>query len=200
MSDPGGARFASAARRGGARDRGVAPEQRQAAAGGDGQAGRRPAAVPELAQRRVTDGPGLGYLFRRRPGARPGDGAAPRPGFAVNSRSLMPGKKPPPKDPQPPPGPGWQIILEEILSQNRATIEAVQSSRDELKRDIAELRENTDVRFQVLESAVSQNGADIRQNSADIRVLQRDVRNLAERVDNLSGLEVRVAALERQRG
>jgi chromosome segregation ATPase len=168
----------------------------------------------------------------------------------------MPGKQPPPKDPQPPPGPGWQIILEEILSQNRATIEAVQSSRDELKRDIAELRENTDVRFQVLESAVRQNGADIRQNSADIRALQGDVRqnsadiralqrdvlqnsadiralqgdvlqnsadiralqgdvrqnsadiralqgdvrNLDKKVDNLSGLEVRVAELERQRG
>jgi predicted RNase H-like nuclease (RuvC/YqgF family) len=119
----------------------------------------------------------------------------------------MPGKKPPPKDPQPPPGPGWQVILEEILSQNRATIEAVQSTRDELKRDIAQLGEKTDARFQTLESAVRQNGADIRQNSADIRTLQGDVRtlqgdvrNLAEKVDSLSGLEVRVAALERQRG
>jgi chromosome segregation ATPase len=119
----------------------------------------------------------------------------------------MPGKKPPSKDPQPAPGPGWQVILEEILSQNRATIEAVQSTRDELKRDMAEFREDTNTRFQGLEAAVRQNGADIRQNSADIRTLQGDVRNLqgdvrnlAEKVDNLSGLEVRVAALERQRG
>ncbi|HEY6323686.1 MAG TPA: hypothetical protein VJA16_19260 [Thermoanaerobaculia bacterium] len=112
-------------------------------------------------------------------------------------------------------------MLEEMRSLHRGTIEAVQSMRDELKRDIADLRENTDTRFQVLESAVRQNSADIqelrgdvRQNSAEIRTLQRDVRSLTdkveqnstdirrldEKVDNPSGLEARVATLERQRG
>ena len=133
----------------------------------------------------------------------------------------MPGKKPPPKKPPAASEPAWQVILEEIRSQNRATIEAVQSSHGELKRDIAELRGETTARFQVLEAAVRQNGADIRQNStdiqdlrgevrqnsADIRILQRevaqnstDIRRLDEKVDNLSGLEARVSALERQRG
>jgi DUF4097 and DUF4098 domain-containing protein YvlB len=120
----------------------------------------------------------------------------------------MPGKKPPSK--KPPPAsepPAWQVILEEIRSENRATIEAVQSSYGELKRDILELREDTKAGLQVLEAAVRQNSTDIRtlqgevrQNSADIRTLQGDVRNLAEKVDNLSDLEVRVATLERQRG
>ena len=97
-------------------------------------------------------------------------------------------KLPPASEP-----PAWQVILEEIRSENRATIEAVQSSYGELKRDISELREDTKAGLQVLE-------APVRQNSTDIRTFQGDVRNLAEKVDNLSGLEVRVAALERQRG
>jgi chromosome segregation ATPase len=147
----------------------------------------------------------------------------------------MPGKKPPSKDPQAAPGPDWQVILEEMRSQNSATIEAVQGLREEVKRDIAELRQDTNAGFQVLESAVRQNSTDIRtlqedvrqnstdirtlqedvrqnsadirtlqgdvrQNSADIRTLQGDVHNLTEKVDNLSGLEARVAALERRRG
>jgi archaellum component FlaC len=110
----------------------------------------------------------------------------------------MPGKKPPE---------AWEVILEEIRSQNRATIEAVESKSSELKREIAGLREDTGGRLQTLESAV-------RQNSTDLQALQKNVRNLAdkveqngvdirrldEKVDNLSGLEVRVSALEQQRG
>jgi predicted RNase H-like nuclease (RuvC/YqgF family) len=117
----------------------------------------------------------------------------------------MPGKKPPP---------AGEVIIEEMRSQNRATIEAVHGMRDELKRDIAELREDTTARFQTLESAVRHNSTDIqtlqrdvRNHSTDIQTLQRDVRNLAdkvehleEKVDTLSSIETRVSALERQRG
>jgi chaperonin cofactor prefoldin len=124
----------------------------------------------------------------------------------------MPGKKPPP---------AWEVILEEILSQNRATIEAVQSTREELKREIAEQKETTDAGLQTLAAAVRQNGTeiqvlqgdvrilqgDVRILQGDVRILQRDVRTLADRVehldekvDALTGLEARVSVLERQRG
>ena len=110
----------------------------------------------------------------------------------------MPGKKPPP---------AWEVILEDIRSQNRATIEAVWSVRDELKREIAERQELTDARLQTLESAVRQNSTDVLTLQGDVRNLQRDVHNLAdkvehldEKVDTLSGLEARVSTLERQRG
>ena len=81
----------------------------------------------------------------------------------------MPGKKSPP---------AWEVILEEIRSQNRITIEAVQSTRDELKREIAERQERTDGRLQTLESAVRQNSTDIQALRGDVRVLQGDVRVL----------------------
>jgi hypothetical protein len=49
----------------------------------------------------------------------------------------MPGKKPPSKKPPAAVEPDWQsILLEEIRSQGRATIEAIHGMRDELKRDI----------------------------------------------------------------
>ena len=131
----------------------------------------------------------------------------------------MPGKKPPP---------AWEVILEDIRSQNRSTIEAVWSVRDELKREMAERQEQTDARLQTLESAVRQNSTDVLTLhgevrtlqgdvrtlqgdvgtlQGDVRNLQRDVHNLAdkvehldEKVDTLSGLEARVSTLERQRG
>jgi hypothetical protein len=123
--------------------------------------------------------------------------AAPLPGIRGRLSGLMPGKKPPE---------AWEVILEEIRSQNRGTIEAVESKSSELKRGIAELREDTGVRLQTLESAVRQNSTDIQALQGDVRNLQKDVRNLAdkvepnsadircldEKVDNLSGLEVRV--------
>jgi archaellum component FlaC len=124
----------------------------------------------------------------------------------------MPGKKPPPKKPRAASGPAWQVILEEMRSQNRATIEAVQSTRTELKQEIAELRENTTARFQTLESAVQSTRIElkqeivelrenttarfqtlesaVRQNSTDIQALRKDVRNVADKVEQ-NGADIR---------
>lgn len=91
----------------------------------------------------------------------------------------------------PPQEPPWQVILEEIRSQNRATIEAVEASRGKLERGLDQLREQTNARLEVLEAGV-------RQNSTDVRHLQADVREVAGKVDTLTRIEERVGALERR--
>ena len=76
------------------------------------------------------------------------------------------------------------VILEEIRSQNRATIEALQATREALETKIDQVDRNSQARDVVLEAAV-------RQNSKDIRIL-------ATRVDALGPLDQRVSALERR--
>lgn len=97
----------------------------------------------------------------------------------------MPTKKP--KPPEPP----WQVILEEIRSQNRATIEAVEASRTALEQRIDRLEHETRTRDAALEMA-------IRELRLDVRQLQGDVRGLAAKVEALAHLEERVAAIEKR--
>lgn len=134
----------------------------------------------------------------------------------------MPEQELPPEKRMPSPEPPWQVILEDIRSQNRATMEAVVAFHGGLDRKIEEHRAETRAHLQVLEAAlrlvsadlrgltdrVETNSSDIRgltdkveTNSADIRGLQGDVRNLTDRLDPaLSDIEGRVSALERRRG
>ena len=60
----------------------------------------------------------------------------------------MPTKK---KEPEPP----WQVILEEIRSQNRATIEAVETNRESLEERMDQIQRATEARFDILEKALS---------------------------------------------
>lgn len=101
--------------------------------------------------------------------------------------------------------PSWQVILEEIRSQNRATIEAVEASRAALEQRIERLEHGTSTRDAALEMAirelrvsVHQNGAEIRQLQGDVKVLQGDVRGLSARVEALARLEERVTAIEKR--
>jgi ubiquinone biosynthesis protein UbiJ len=103
------------------------------------------------------------------------------------------------------PTPPWEVILEEIRSQNRATIEAVEASRASLEQRIERLERDTHTRDATLEMAirelrltVQQNGIDICGLQGDVRGLQGDVRGLAAKVDALAHLEERVAALEKR--
>lgn len=113
-------------------------------------------------------------------------------------------------------GPPWQVILEDIQSQNRATIEAVQVSHDSLSRrmdDLAlEVRQNTrDIQQNTREIQqntrhIQQNTLDIQQNTRDIQQNTRDIQqntlginDLAAKVEALGPIEGRVAALERGR-
>ena len=85
--------------------------------------------------------------------------------------------------------PPWQIIVEEIRSQNRATIGAVEASRMALEERIDRLDHESRARDTTLEMAIrelrlqiQENRAEIQNNGADIRQLQGDVRDLSTRV------------------
>ena len=95
---------------------------------------------------------------------------------------------------------GHGIILEEIRSQNRATIEAVEAARVALEARIDHVDRGSRARDAVLEAAVRQNGTDIRTNSDDIRKNSEDIRVLTARVEALGPLDQRVSALERRFG
>jgi septal ring factor EnvC (AmiA/AmiB activator) len=118
-------------------------------------------------------------------------------------------KKTPPLLPEPP----WQVILEDIRSQNRATLEAVESFEGRYARDRTEDRARTDGRFDVIEGVLREHSRDIREIKTDVAVLKTDVallkadvaaiktdlRRVDDKVDHLSALEPRVTALERSR-
>ncbi|MET0555825.1 MAG: hypothetical protein ABW221_22490 [Vicinamibacteria bacterium] len=104
-------------------------------------------------------------------------------------------KKTPPLPPEPP----WQVILEDIRSQNRATLEAVESFEGRYARDRTEDRARTDGRFDVIEGVLREHSRDIREIKADVGAIKADLRRLDGKVDHLSALEPRVAGLERSR-
>ena len=107
---------------------------------------------------------------------------------------------------------GNGVLIEEMRSQNRATIEAVEASRVVLESKIDSLARETGGRLTVLETAVRQNSRDIKRNSEDINRnsedirknsegLQKnseDIRMLIESVDPLGPLDQRVSTLERR--
>ena len=83
---------------------------------------------------------------------------------------------------RPPSEPPWQIILEEIRSQNRATIEAVEANRRVLEQKIDRFDQDGRTRDGLLELA--------------LRSLREDLRRTDAKVDRLAGLDARVTALE----
>lgn len=90
------------------------------------------------------------------------------------------------------------MILEEIRSQNRTTIEAVEAARVALELRIERLEQESRGRDATLELAVRQNSVDIRQLLGEVRQLQGDVRGLTAKVEALARIEERVAALEKR--
>jgi len=90
------------------------------------------------------------------------------------------------------------VILEDMRSQKRTTIEAVESTRlaleqriDGLEQRIERLENDTRVRDAGLELALHELRVSVQQNTVDIRELNR-------RVEALARLEDRVFALERR--
>jgi hypothetical protein len=105
------------------------------------------------------------------------------------------------------------LLLEEIREQNRATIEAVLSSRQEIMRELGGRIDVLSRRIDALELAVRINSEDIRKNSEDIRKNSEDIAALHERLSRveeslrrrpdeaaIQDLQVRVEALERRLG
>lgn len=83
------------------------------------------------------------------------------------------------------------ILLEEMRSQNHATIEAVEATRLALEQRIDRLEQETGARDRALELAIKDLRIDVKQNSLDLR-------DLTARVAALQRIEDRVSALERR--
>jgi chromosome segregation ATPase len=85
------------------------------------------------------------------------------------------------------------LLLAEMRSQNRLTIEAVEAVRVGLERRIDQLDQESRARDSVLELA-------IRDLKVSVQQMGADMRDLAQKVDALIRLEARVSALERRLG
>ncbi len=85
-----------------------------------------------------------------------------------------------------PGAPSWQIVVEEIRSQNRATIEAVQSSRQMLEEKIDEVDRRSQARDSVLEAGIRGLRNDVQQNTAGIQVLDGRLGSLESAVQQNS--------------
>ena len=83
------------------------------------------------------------------------------------------------------------LLLEVMRSQNRTTIEAVETARLALEHRIERLDQETRARDTLFELAIRDLKVNVQQNSVDIR-------DLAGKVEALSRLEERVSALERR--
>ena len=93
---------------------------------------------------------------------------------------------------------GQTIILEEIRSQNRVTIEAIEATRVALEEKIVQVDRDSKARDSVLEAAVRQNSADIKKNSSDIRKNSAHIRkNSAHIKENSRDIRKNSADIQR---
>ncbi|SRR5260221_4876581 len=94
------------------------------------------------------------------------------------------------------------VIVERTEAKVSFLAEALVSTRDELKRDIADVRSDLGGQIGILEEVVRENSRDIRQNSTDICALRDEVRELRLRHDRRDGdmqeLQRSVSALRRR--
>ncbi len=95
------------------------------------------------------------------------------------------------------------IILEEIRSQNRATIERVESHHEEIRRELQDFRSDIRGEFRMVQGVLQSHGTDVRQLKADIASLKEQVARLDAVIttdyrERLQKLEQRVEALERR--
>ncbi|HEY6552356.1 MAG TPA: hypothetical protein VI669_03330 [Vicinamibacteria bacterium] len=114
----------------------------------------------------------------------------------------MPGKKRQPLKPDGGGGP-VMVILEEIRSQNRAALEAVQGHHQEIRREIQDFRGEVHSDMRMLRSAVQANGADLQHLKAEVSALKDQVTRVDAVItldyrERLHRLEERVEALERE--
>lgn len=83
--------------------------------------------------------------------------------------------------------PAWQLILEDIQSQNRATIEAVEALRGSLEERIERLDRESRDRDGTLALAIADLRREVRQNTTDITGLRSDVRQNSADITGLRG-------------
>jgi chromosome segregation ATPase len=93
---------------------------------------------------------------------------------------------------------GQGIILEEIRSQNRVTIEAIEATRVALEAKIDQVDRDSQARDSVLEAAVRQNSADIKDNGTDIRKNSAGIRrNSADIQKNSADIQKNSADIQK---
>ena len=83
----------------------------------------------------------------------------------------MPGKKPRPAGN----GGAVMVILEEIRSQNRATIEAVEGHHQEIRRQLQDVRGDVQAEMRMVRSAVQAVGGDVQQLKVEVAALKEQV-------------------------
>jgi methyl-accepting chemotaxis protein len=127
----------------------------------------------------------------------------------------VPKKKPDPRETPSPldtPLGRIELLLEDMRSQNRATVEAMLAAQRETNERIGELDSRLSGRIDSLALAVRGNSKDIRKNSEDIRKNSEDIRKNSEDIqrveqkldrkadaESVRDLAARVARLEQAR-
>lgn len=115
----------------------------------------------------------------------------------------MPARKKRPSGPVvPDDSTAWRVILDDIKSQNRTTLEALHTSHHRLKDGFQELKEQSDARFDLVMAALRDVRADLKADIArlDAKVVrvEAQVAGVDAKVDKLIPLEERLVALERR--
>jgi hypothetical protein len=114
----------------------------------------------------------------------------------------MPGKKRQPPKAEGGGGP-VMVILEEIRSQNRASLEAVEGHHQEIRRELQDFRSEVQSEVRLVRKAVQGNGVDLQQLKMEISALKVQVARVDSVItidyrERLHRLEERVEALERK--
>ena len=95
------------------------------------------------------------------------------------------------------------VILEEIRSQNRIALEAVEGHHQEIRRELQDFRSEFQSDTRMLRSAVQGNAADLQHLKAEVSALKDQVARVDAVItldyrERLHRLEARVEALERK--
>ena len=94
------------------------------------------------------------------------------------------------------------VTLEEIRSQNRATIEAVEAHHQGIRKELHEFRTEARADVRMLQAGIQNHSAEVRQIKTDVAALKEHLSRLdavitADYRERLNRLEARVEALER---
>ena len=90
------------------------------------------------------------------------------------------------------------VLLEDIKAQNRVTLEAVLSSKEELERKFGERFERIEERLDRVEDAIRHHSKEIAELREELHQLRNDFAQ-REELARLDALERRVDALEKRR-
>jgi predicted flavoprotein YhiN len=108
-------------------------------------------------------------------------------------KRTSPGKKRTSKE-----APSWQVILEDIRSQNRAVMEAMDTRHEEIRQEVRHFRAEVHADLSVIRTLVSSHGIDLRDLKSGLARVETRVGEIAAKTDQVPALAERVAVLERR--